>query len=109
MGYSWELKQAAETVINDMCNLKEGEDILIYADTAANEKVVNSLAEAAFLAGGTVGIYWFETRPEVGIEPPPPLADAMKESDVVIELAEKYLIHTEAYHEALKAGSRNSV
>lgn len=107
MKYDWELKKVAKTVIEEMVNLREGENILIYADTAADKQVVDSIAEAAHLAGGVVCLFWYETRPEVGIEPPKPLAAAMKTSDVVIELAEKYLIHTKSYHEALRAGSRN--
>lgn len=107
MNYDWEIKKASKTVIEDMVNLREGEDILIYADTAADAKAVESIAEAAHLAGGVVCLFWYETRPEVGIEPPKPLAAAMKAADVVIELADKYLIHTKSYHEALKAGSRN--
>ena len=87
MKYDWELKKVAKTVIGEMVNLREGENILIYADTAADKQVVDSIAEAAHLAGGVVCLFWYETRPEVGIEPPKPLAAAMKASDVVIELA----------------------
>jgi leucyl aminopeptidase (aminopeptidase T) len=104
---NWELKKAAKVIIEQMVNLKEGEDILIYADTAADHQVVESLAEAAYLAGGVISLFKYETRPEVGIEPPGPLSAAMKEADVIIELAEKYLIHTKAYHKALESGSRN--
>ncbi|MCR4404914.1 MAG: hypothetical protein NUW06_06555 [Candidatus Acetothermia bacterium] len=101
------MKKAAATVIERMCNLKPGENVLIYADTCASAQVVESLAEAAHVKGGVVSVLWYETRPQVAMEPPAPLAAAMKAADVVIELAEKYLIHTEAYHAALEAGSRN--
>lgn len=103
----WDLKKAALAVIEQMCKVKSGEDVLIYADTSANAEVVESIAEAAYIKGGIVSVLWYETRPEVAMEPPAPLAAAMRAADVVIELAEKYLIHTKAYHEALKAGSRN--
>jgi 2,5-dihydroxypyridine 5,6-dioxygenase len=105
--YNWDLKKSAAAVIERMCNVAVGEDVLIYADTSASAEVVESLAEAAYIKGGIVSALWYETRPEVAMEPPAPLAAAMKAADVLIELAEKYLIHTEAYHEALKAGSRN--
>ncbi len=107
MKFDWELKEAAFKVINDMCNLKKGEYLLIYGDTSVDEDVLFALAEAGHVLGGEVGVYLYRTREEVGLEPPPPLREAMKASDVIIELAEKYLIHTKAYHDALEAGSRN--
>ncbi|MGQ9478344.1 MAG: aminopeptidase [Candidatus Bipolaricaulia bacterium] len=97
-----ELAKAARTIIEYICNLREGEEILIYADTAADLVVAKHLAEAAHAAGGSVSLILYGTRPEVDMEPPAPLAAAMKAADLLIELAEKYIIHTEAYLEALK-------
>ena len=107
MKFDWEVKSAAFKVINDMCNLKKGEHLLIYADTKVDQDVLSAIAEAGHVAGGEVGVYLYRTREEVGMEPPPPLREAMKASDIIIELAEKYLIHTKAYHDALDNGSRN--
>ncbi len=107
MEFNWELKEAAFKVIKDMCNVKKGESVLIYADTKADQDVVSAISEAGHVLGGEVGVYLYKTKKEVGLEPPPPLREAMKASNVIIELAEKYLIHTEAYHEALNHGSRN--
>lgn len=97
-----ELAKAARTIVEYICNLREGEEVLIYADTAADLAVARHLAEAAHAAGGTVSLVLYETRPEVDLEPPAPLAAAMKAAHLIIELAEKYLIHTRAYLEALK-------
>ena len=100
--WRWELAKAARTLVEYVCNLREGEEVLIYADTAADRMVAEYLAEAAHAAGGSVSLVLYETRPEVDIEPPAPLAAAMREADLIIELAEKYIIHTRAYLEALK-------
>lgn len=97
-----ELAKAAKTIVEYICNLRRGEEVLIYADTAVDRTVAEQIAEAAHVAGGIVSLVLYETRPEVDIEPPPPLAAAMREADLIIELAEKYIIHTEAYLEALK-------
>jgi leucyl aminopeptidase (aminopeptidase T) len=97
-----ELAKAARTIVEYICNLRKGEEVLIYADTAADLVVAKHIAEAAHAAGGTVSLVLYETRPEVDLEPPAPLAAAMKEAALIIELAEKYLIHTKAYLEALK-------
>lgn len=96
------MAKAAKTVVEYVCNLREGEEVLIYADTAADRAVAEQIAEAAHVAGGIVSLVLYETRPEVDIAPPSPLAAAMREADLIIELAEKYIIHTEAYLEALK-------
>jgi leucyl aminopeptidase (aminopeptidase T) len=102
----WELKAAAKTVAEYMCNVQRGENVLIYCDTLVEDAVADSIAEAVHVAGGAVALYRYETRPQVDLEPPSPLAAAMKASDVMIELAWKYLIHTRALEEALKAGTR---
>lgn len=106
MAYSWKLYNAARIVMQDMVRLKEGEAILIYADTASDGEVLDALAKAAYCAGGVVCVLVYAERPSVDMEPPKPLAAAMKASDVIIELAEKYIIHTQAYYEALAAGAR---
>ena len=102
----WELKAAAKAVAEYMCNIKKGENVLIYADTMIEEEVTESIAEAAHLAGGVVSLLWYETRPKADVEPPAPLAAAMQEADVLIELAAMYLIHTSALQKALDAGAR---
>ncbi len=99
----FELARAAKTIVEYICNLREGEEVLIYADTAADLAVVKYLAEAAHAAGGIVSVVIYETRPEVDMEPPAPLAAAMREADLIIELSAKYIIHTRAYLEALKS------
>lgn len=102
----WELKAAAKTVAEYMCNVQEGENVLIYGDTLVEDVVANSIAEAVHTAGGIASLYLYPTRPRVDLEPPPPLAEAMKAADVMIELSWKYLIHTRALEAALKAGTR---
>ena len=101
-----EVAKAARIIVEYICNLREGENVLIYADTAADWTAVEHIAEAVHAAGGIVSIILYETRLEVDIEPPAPLAVAMGKSDLIIELAEKYIIHTQSYLEALKAGAR---
>jgi len=102
----WELKAAAKTVAEYMCNIKKGESVLIYADTLVEDAVADAIAEAVHTAGGVVSLLRYGTRPRPDIEPPAPLAEAMKASDVLIELAWMYLIHTRALQSALDAGAR---
>ena len=48
----WELAKGARRIVEYVCNLQAGENVLIYADTAADQTVVNYIAEAAYSAGG---------------------------------------------------------
>ena len=107
MDMEWELNKAAQVLVNKLLSVRSKESVLIYADTATNRRVVESTAAAVHAAGGEACIFWFETRPEVAIEPPRPLAAAMKASDVVLEFATKYLIHTKAWEDAVVAGARS--
>jgi 2,5-dihydroxypyridine 5,6-dioxygenase len=101
-----ELAKAANILVRDMLKVKEGENVLIYGDTSSDEAVLKAVAEAVHVAGATPVVVVFETKPEVDMPPPKPLAAAMKQADVIVEFAKMYLIHTEAYREALKAGAR---
>lgn len=102
----WELKSAAKTVAEYMCNIKKGENVLIYADTLVEDAVSDSIAEATHVAGGVVSLFRYETSLRPDTEPPAPLAEAMKTVDVLIELSWMYLIHTRALLSALNAGAR---
>ena len=84
-----ELAKSAEILVKQLLCLKPGEDLLIYGDTAADERAAEATAAAAYSAGGTVTVFWYETRPEIGMEPPRPLAAAMRSSNVICEFAKQ--------------------
>jgi len=107
MEMEWELRKAAQVLVDQMLNVQPEEHVLIYADTATNRRVVESTAAAVHITGGQAGVYLYETRPEVLIEPPRPLAAAMKASDVVVEFAKRPAFWSKAWDTALEAGSRN--
>jgi len=105
--FMWmELAKAADTLAKDLLSIKKGENVLIYGDTMTDERVVKATASAIYVAGGVPVVVLYETRPDIDIEPPKPLAAAMKNADVICEFAKMYLIHTKAYREALAAGAR---
>jgi 2,5-dihydroxypyridine 5,6-dioxygenase len=101
-----ELQRGADTLVRHMLKVKEGENVLIYADTAADERTVKAVASAVYVAVGEPLIAVFETRREPDLPPPKALAAAMKNADIVVEFAKMYLIHTDAWRETLKAGVR---
>ena len=50
--YEFELGKAADILVNELFKLKEGETMVITADTESDERVVNATARAVFAAGG---------------------------------------------------------
>jgi 2,5-dihydroxypyridine 5,6-dioxygenase len=107
MFQTWEIKKASYKVINELVNVKEGEEVLIYADTTIDPEIVNSTAEQAFIVGARPVVMWYETLKHPGVEPPAIVAGAMKNANAIIEYASRFLYITNAYSEALKAGARH--
>jgi len=81
--------------------------VVITADTSSDERVVWATAQAAYAAGATPSIMWYETLPNPCLSPPPPVARALKEADVWIEYAVAYTLYSDAQHEAVAAGCRH--
>jgi leucyl aminopeptidase (aminopeptidase T) len=86
--------------------VKKGENVVITADTSTDKRVVDATAKAVYAAGGVPTVVWYETRPTAVVEPPAPVAGAVKNADVWIEYAYAYILHTAAWREALNAGAR---
>jgi leucyl aminopeptidase (aminopeptidase T) len=107
MTLTWEIKKGAYKVVNELVNVKRGEEVLIYADTTIDQEIVGSTAEQVFIAEGKPVVMWYETLQNPGDEPPAIVAGAMKNSDVIIEYASRFLYITNAYSEALEAGARH--
>ncbi|MEM1610794.1 MAG: hypothetical protein QXQ57_04010 [Sulfolobales archaeon] len=106
MSYFMELYKAAMKTVKDLALVKQGENILILADTAIDWEMIKALASASYTLGAEPSITIYETRDEVDIEPPRHVAEAMRSSDVIISLPLMYILHTKAYNEAMRAGAR---
>jgi len=101
-----ELYEASLKTARDLAKIKEGEEALILADTAIDLEMIKLLSSAAQVLGAQTHIILYETRNGPDVEPPKPVAEAMKSSDVIVSLPLMYIIHTNAYTDALKAGAR---
>ena len=86
--------------------VKSGESVLIVIDTSTPSPIANSLFEAARKIGCEVMILTMLPRTRHGEEIPQPVAEAMKNSDVVIAPTTFSLTHTQARINACKAGAR---
>jgi len=103
MSFYMELGKAALKIVKDVLDVRLGENVLIFDDSASDPRVREALAAAAFAVGGRVTVCTYETPPEVLCEPPTPVAEAMKAADVLIENSSKYIIYSKTATEALKS------
>src|SRR4030043_1675681 len=103
---NWELGASARKLVEAVMLTKPGENVVITADTSSDMRVVQATATAAYAAGGIPTVVLYPTQKTAGVDPPPPVAGAIRQADVWIEYAVAYLLHTQAYKEALKNGAR---
>ena len=86
--------------------MKPGEKVLIVVDTSTPAPIGKSLFEAAKNLGCEVILMTMLPRTRHGEEIPLPVAEAMKNSDVVIAPTTFSLTHTQARINACKSGAR---
>jgi leucyl aminopeptidase (aminopeptidase T) len=103
---SWELGASARKLMEEVMLTRPGENVVITADTSSDMRVVQATATAAYAARAIPTVVLYPTQKTAVMEPPPPVAGAIRQADVWIEYAVAYLLHTQAYKEALKNGAR---
>lgn len=103
---AFELARGARTLIEDVMLVRPGETVVITVDTSSDWRVAEATAQAAYAAGASPVVVWYESRPDAVMEPPAPVAGAIAQADVWIEYAVGYILHTEAYKAALERGCR---
>lgn len=103
--YKWmELARSADFLCRKILEIKEGENVVIYADSATDPRVVNATAAAIYTLGAHPIVIWYETRGDIDLPPPKPVEAAVLAADVVIEYAVAYLVHSEMWRKAREAG-----
>jgi leucyl aminopeptidase (aminopeptidase T) len=103
---NWELGASARKLVEAVMLTQPGENVVITADTSCDMRVVQATATAAYAARAVPTVVLYPTQKTAVMEPPPPVAGAIRQADVWIEYAVAYLLHTQAYKEALKNGAR---
>ena len=106
-----ELMGWARLAVERCVALKPGEHALIVSDTRAQEyrgatAFIQALMAAVRAGGGEPSLMLFTPRESQVVEPPAPVAHAMRASDVIFTLPSVPLTETEAMREALAAGAR---
>lgn len=98
----YDLQRAADKLIKEMFELKEGENVVISCDTSSSMDVVNAVASSARAAGGRVMVATFPTPAGVGRASDPDIpvdvfAAAVCAADVWIELNHQWMIYSTPY------------
>lgn len=101
-----EIARSARKLVEDVLLVKKGEEVVITADTSCDSRVIQEVAKAAYAVEAIPTIIWYDTRPTAVVEPPKPVAGAIKNADVWVEFQYAYILHTNAWREALDAGCR---
>ncbi|MGW5358791.1 hypothetical protein [Actinopolymorpha pittospori] len=96
----------ARKLVEQIMLVKPGEDVVLTADTSTDARVVDATARAVAAAGASATVVWYDTRPTSAMEPPGPVAGAIARSDVWIEFAFAYVMHSEAFRAAMASGTR---
>lgn len=103
---SFEVAQAALKLVRDVMLVTEGEDVVITADTSSDRRVVEAVANAAYIIGANPVVVYYPTSYKAFEEPVKPVAEAVSQADVWIELAYYCVMHSPCFQRAIKNGSR---
>ena len=97
--------RGARTILETLMKVREGENVLIVTDTNKIDVAKILMAEAITM-GAIATLCVMKPQEYNGEEPPPPIAAAMKASDVCLSPTTKVMSHTKARLEAQAAGCR---
>ena len=100
-----QMMRGARILMDDCASVKPGETVLIVTDTKLVE-IGQILIDAAYEREAEPILTVIKPRDWDGQEPPKPVAEAMKQADVVFAPVSKSITHTRAVKEAAAAGSR---
>jgi leucyl aminopeptidase (aminopeptidase T) len=109
--YEFELGKAADILVKELFKLKEGETMVITADTESDERVVNATARAAFAAGGKPMVIWLASPLGVGkaadpMFPTESLAGALLGADCWVEYNNQWIFYSSVYDRVMKENKK---
>jgi len=97
------MARTASRIVNEMLQLKAGENCLILTDAERPPSISHTLATVAAATGAEVMVITIQSR-DPGNEPPLPVAAAMAETDVLIIQTSFSMSHTNAMRQAMAKG-----
>lgn len=105
LSHDQKMSRSALTVIDTCMDLRRGENILIVCDPTTTD-IGQALHDAANLRSDRVLLIVMPKGRHHGEEPPAPVANLMRQQQVVIAPTKYSLTHTRAVRQAIKDGAR---
>lgn len=102
------MARGAHTVVCRCANVQPGEQVLIVSEPS-RMSIAECVAEAVCAAGAEPSIVSMVPRDRDGQEPPRPVAEAMRTSDVFFCIVSRSITHTSAVKNATGNGARGLV
>lgn len=101
----FELQKAADRLIREILQVREGEIVVVTADTSSNESVINTTAASIYAAGGKPMVITTATPGGVGKAadrdlPVEALGAALEHADVWIEYNKQWLLYSTPFEMA---------
>lgn len=106
-----EVFSAAMVLMRDMFKIKEGETIVITADTSSNENIVRASASAAKACGAKPMVIWLATPDGVGKDtdakvPVEALTGALLNTDCWVEFNKGWLLYSTPFEKAVEGNEK---
>lgn len=103
--FQYELQKTTDILINRVFQVKEGETVVITADTGSDEDLVNATASSVVSTGGKPMVIWTSLPDGVGKAADPKLpvealSSALCKADVWIEYNSKWLLYSTPFEVA---------
>jgi leucyl aminopeptidase (aminopeptidase T) len=109
--YCFELALAAQRLVRDMFDLKEGETLVITADTESDMDTVNAAASAAFAVGAKPMVITLPAPLGVGkaadpMLPVDSLTGALLHADAWVEFNNQWLLYSTPFERAMEGNKK---
>lgn len=103
---SFETSKAAYKLVKDVMLVKEGESVVITADSSSDRRVVEATANAVYALNAVPVIVYYPTAKNACIEPAGPVGGAVRNANVWIEYTYSYIMHSPSFRKSLENGCR---
>jgi len=104
--YWIEMGRVGRKIVEEFFPIKPGENVVVTADTIADWRAVQEMVKAIYAVGATPTLIVHPTTEVPTSDPPPPVTAALEAADAWIEMNDSYLLYSDAWKKAMKAGVR---
>ncbi len=101
-----EMIKGAKKMVDECARVTAGENVLILTDTLMPLSIAEVLATACRERGAETMIMIMSPLQAVGIDPPPPVAEAIQKAQVVFVACTRGILHSASRKRASQAGAR---